>query len=678
MSQKVTIQVIKAEKIAASDWQILDEQYHTVFSGNEYFRNDTISFTLEANKRYLLQISVSDIYNPDTTFYTLGLNDEPIILINTKVGPGDHFYPFFTGIKVAQTKITGGSNANIADFPWQVYYISGSFLCGGSIISENWVVTAAHCTKNSNGSDISPAAMTIKVGSTSPQIAGSGKTYNVSDVIVNSGFNSQTLENDIALLKIAGPINYTNATPIKLVSPYDVSNGATDPGVMSWVTGWGLNSQQVLPTTLQKVQLPIVSNAQASTVWPNIPSTDIMAGYLNGNKDACSGDSGGPLVVPINDEYKLAGIVSWGSKNCNTYGGYTRISALETWIRTNTGIIQEYTPPSPIGDTIVCQASDSSHYSIGSLSGASAYEWQISPATSGIITGNSSNATVLWNLNYSGLATIWLRVTLNNIVSEWSRLNVRIALKTRLISQSGDTVLCAGQPIRLNVKTEGYNLIYNWYKDGNLVQSGSSNEFFISSTTTGNSGAYICRISGSCGTIFSNIMNLTVHPLTRIFYISPDTEVAFGENATLEVKAEGYELNYQWQKDGGLLDNNNTSQLVIQNVNANDIGLYRTTVTGFCGTEISDTIYVYVKTANYSKEPEVFLWPTITDNAFNVALSNDEFYNIRIFSSLGKLLREETNCRFQTVVNVNTIPRGVFIVNIYNRNFQKSMRLIKR
>jgi hypothetical protein len=680
MSQKVTIQVIKVGKIAETEWQIFDEQYHIVFSGNEYFRDDTVSFTLEANKRYLLQISISEIYYPDTSLYSLKLNSEPILYISSKIKPGDHFYPFFTGIKAEQTKITGGTNAAISDFPWQVYYVSGNFLCGGSIIGDTWVVSAAHCTRNNDGSSIPAVNMSIKVGATSPQVASNGKTYLISNVIVHSGYNSQSLENDIALLKISEPINFPNATPIKLISPYDVSNGAIDPGVMSWVTGWGLTSvtPQILPSVLQKVQLPIVSNAQAATVWGSIPGTDIMAGYLNGNKDACSGDSGGPLVVPVFDGYKLAGIVSWGSNNCNTYGAYTSVSDLETWIRTNTGIIQEYTPPSPVGDTIICHGTDSSHYSIGYISGATAFEWQLSPSNAGTIIGNSENATVQWNMNYTGLASVWLRVTIDNRVSEWSSLKVKNVLNTRLISQSRDTVLCAEQPMNLNVTAEGYNLMYKWYQDSNLVQSGNSGVLKISSSSTGNSGVYLCKISGSCNTVFSSNINLKVRPLTKITFTPPDTEVAFGNDATLKIKADGYNLAYQWQKDGKIIENSNSSQLVLQDVNANDIGIYRTTATGTCGTEISDSIYVYVKKADYTKEPEIFLWPTITYDDFNVALSNDEYYNIRIFSTSGNLMREQSNCRYQTLININTLPSGVYFVNIYNTIFQKSLKLIKR
>ena len=675
MSQKVPIQVIKSGNAALSEWQILDKQYRPVFPGSEYFKRDSVSFTLEANERYLLEISVSEIYEPDTTLYSLRINGEPIMLIRSKIEPGDYFYPFFTGIKAEPTKIIGGTNANIADFPWQVYYISGPYLCGGSIIDQNWVVTAAHCTKDSNGNPIPASSMQIKVGSSTTS---GGKVYNVSNVIVHSGFNSQTLINDIALLKIAGPINYTNATPIKLVSPYDVAAGATDPGVMSWVTGWGLIrvNPQTLPSNLQMVQLPIVSNAQAAIVWGTIPSTDIMAGYLTGNKDACNGDSGGPLVVPVNNEYKLAGLVSWGSSNCDTYGGYTSVSALETWILTNTGI--QYAPSSPIGDTIVCQGVNSSQYSTGVIPGATSYEWQMSPSNAGVITGNSNNGTVVWNTNYAGSVTILVRATIYGTISEWSGLNVKIALNTKLISQSRDTALCAGQPVSLIVNAAGYNLIYNWYKNGTLIPSSNSNVFNVSGTTTGNSGIYKCNVSGSCGTLFSNNINLTVHPLTNITYISSDSQVAFGKDATLEVISDGYDLSYQWQKNDTLLDNTNTSLLVLQDVNATNIGLYRVTVKGACGTKISDTIYVYVKKTNYSNEPEIFLWPTITSDILNVALSNDQLYNVRIYSSLGIMMKEQINCRYKTAISLGNLPIGMYIVDIYNNSFKKSLRVIKR
>lgn len=312
-SQKVTVQLIKGENAAQSDWQVLDEKDNVVFSGYEYFRLDSVTFSLDAQKRYFLKISVSEVYDRNANLYTLILNGEPIILVKSDIDPGDHSFTFFTGIRNGEVKITGGTNALISDFPWQVYLIAGDYRCGGSIIADNWILTAAHCTKTSSGSPIPAASMSVKVGANDPRNVLEGKIYNVSEVIVNEGYNAQSQENDIALLRLQQPVNYPNAKPIKFITPEDVAYGATDPGVMSWVTGYGayrVNPNE-FPPNLLKVQLPIVTNAQASLVWRTIPVTSMMAGYLTGNRDACFGDSGGPLVVPVIDEYKVAGIVSW-------------------------------------------------------------------------------------------------------------------------------------------------------------------------------------------------------------------------------------------------------------------------------------------------------------------------------------------------------------------------------
>jgi hypothetical protein len=370
-AQKVTIKVLKTKIKGLTGWQILDSQNNTVFLSEWYMQDDTVTFSLEANKYYFLKISVNEIINRDTVLCSLILNGEPILYIKSDIEDGDHLLPFFTGIKTINAKITGGTTALISDFPWQVYYISGNYRCGGSIISNRWVVTAAHCTKTDFGIAIPTDSMFVQVGANNPVYNKlDGKKYSVSQAIVNENYDNQTLLNDIALLKLKDTINYVNATPIKLVTSDDVLAGTIVPGVMTWVTGWGLThvSPDVLPASLQKVLLPIVSTAQASTVWPSIPASDLMAGYLNGNKDACFGDSGGPLVVPVLGEYKLAGIVSWGSNNCNTYGAYTRVSDFETWIRAKTGIARGFVPPAPTGNSLICQGTESTQYCSGCIS----------------------------------------------------------------------------------------------------------------------------------------------------------------------------------------------------------------------------------------------------------------------------------------------------------------------
>ena len=679
LSQKADILVIRTKDAGITEWQILDGQYKLILSGNDFPGVDSVFFGLESNSRYLLQVSVQNISMKDTVLLILSINREPVLSVNSDTEPGDHFFPFFTGVKKELSKIIGGTDANIADFPWQVYYESGNFMCGGSIISGNWIITAAHCTENDDGSAIPVSEMFVKAGATNPYKVTEGKKYQVSEVILHENYNSRTFENDIALLRLKDPVDVPNARPIKLVTTDDAGEGATDPGVISWVTGWGLTdiSPEVLPDILQKVQLPIVSREQAATVWRSIPNNFIMAGYRDAVRDACNGDSGGPLVVPVSGEYRLAGITSWGSEDCDTYSAYTRVSAFEDWIRSKTGI-EEFTPPVPSGDTLICQGENFSYYSVSPIAGATEYQWELFPEAAGTTEGNTRTGTVLWNPEYLGAATVKLRVIINNNISEWSRLDVEVVMNTKIITQPMDRILCAGQTINLDISAEGHNNKYFWYKDDVLTTTLTTGTYSITGASTGNSGIYKCKIEGSCGTLYTNNINVTVHPLTRINSVSPDITVNSGENVTLEVLAEGHALAYQWFKNDEVLVNSVNNSLGLPEANASDIGLYQALVKGTCGTEMSSTTYLYVRKEKTPEDPEIFIWPTVTDGVINAALSTDEMYSIQIFSYTGKLIRDLSDCRYQTIINMNNFPRGIYIIRVYNRNFRWTQKFIKQ
>jgi secreted trypsin-like serine protease len=678
-SQKVPVQVTKSQTAVSSEWQILDGENFPVIAGSEFQNKDSASFALEANKRYYFEVSVPDVYSPDMRLFSLYINGGAVLLIKSDIGPGDHFYSFFTGIKQDLTKITGGTSTTIADYPWQVFFESGNYVCGGSIISGDWIITAAHCTEDDFNNPISASQMDVIVGATNPRNGLEGQVYYVSKVIRHENYDPGTLANDIALLQLRTTINTDNATPIRLVSRIDANAGVADPGVMSWITGYGLTtvSPPAVPTALQQVQLPIVSNSQASTVWPNIPSTDLMAGYRDGNKDACRGDSGGPLVVPVDNEFKLAGIVSWGSSNCNTYGAYTRVSLYETWINEKTGIEISYTPPVPSGDSIVCKGVTTSRYNVASLDGVSAYEWQLLPSAAGTIQANANQADVTWTQGYTGSATIKLRVTKYNIDSYWSALTVHIAEYNNLISKSNDTIICAGQPVVLQVTSEGYNLIYSWFQNDTLIKSGSSSKLSLITTTTKSTGLYKCDISGSCGEDISPEINLTALPVTAINHLTPDTEAKFGDDITLEVVADGHNLLYQWQKDGSQIADGTEPEYSLLNVNASNTGLYRVMVSGTCGEVLSSNVYVYVTDAVNHANPEIFVWPTIISNEFNVALSDEQNYDLKLYSASGSLMKEKFNCQYKVTFSIGSYPIGVYILNVSGNNFRKSVKLIK-
>ncbi|MDY7228082.1 trypsin-like serine protease [Hyalangium rubrum] len=250
-----------------------------------------------------------------------------------------------TPVTSSEQEIVGGTNTTIEANPWQVSLqsSSGSHFCGGSILNANWVVTAQHCV-NSGGTISKPGR--ILAGSTSR--SGSGQTSTVAEVVVYPGYVDANVGKDVALLRLTTPLtlNSTTVKAIPMVTSADASAGLTNAGVVSRVTGWGTltSGGSTLPTTLQTVDVNIVSNSSAQSSYPSETiGADQLAAAAPG-KDSCQGDSGGPLTVVKGSGRALAGVVSWGygCADARYPGMYARVSHFETWI---TGKINGVTPP---------------------------------------------------------------------------------------------------------------------------------------------------------------------------------------------------------------------------------------------------------------------------------------------------------------------------------------------
>lgn len=235
-------------------------------------------------------------------------------------------------------RIVGGEDADIADYPWQVALMQGSTqFCGGSIIHEEWILTAAHCLTGSWTAQYIRAGVTNRNHTT-------GQDINVVEYFTHPNFNNPvSWANDIALLRLESPLDLSgpNAKAIPIVTQADANAGLTNPGIFSAVTGWGaLSAGGPSSNILQVVMVPIVSNAEAMNPGGYSPGsiTDDMlcAGDMaSGGIDACQGDSGGPLAVPDGaGGWKLAGITSWGNSCAlpNYPGVYARVSYFEDWI----------------------------------------------------------------------------------------------------------------------------------------------------------------------------------------------------------------------------------------------------------------------------------------------------------------------------------------------------------
>ncbi|XP_058821651.1 serine proteinase stubble isoform X1 [Topomyia yanbarensis] len=242
-----------------------------------------------------------------------------------------------------ETRIVGGKNAPFGRWPWQVsvrrtsfFGFSSTHRCGGAVINDNWIVTAGHCVD-----DLLTSQIRIRVGEYDFSHVQEQLPYTeraVARKVVHPKYNFFTYEFDLALVKLEQALVFApHISPICLPGTDDLLIGEN-----ATVTGWGrLSEGGTLPSVLQEVSVPIVSNDRCKTMFLRagrhefIPDIFLCAGHETGGQDSCQGDSGGPLQVKGKDgHYFLAGIISWGigCAEANLPGVCTRISKFVPWI----------------------------------------------------------------------------------------------------------------------------------------------------------------------------------------------------------------------------------------------------------------------------------------------------------------------------------------------------------
>jgi secreted trypsin-like serine protease len=232
------------------------------------------------------------------------------------------------------SKIVGGVEAAPHEFPWQVgLFIDDMYFCGGSVISEEWVMTAGHCMHNAKSVEVVLGAHNISTDEPSQVSLVS------TDFFTHEDYNGVIVRNDIAMIHLPQKLTFNDyIQPVCLPTAPDL-----DAGVTVTPSGWGLLSDDSssIADVVHKVDVPTTTNEICGEYYGAIVNENEICIDSTGGHGTCNGDSGGPLNHKVGPITETRGITSYGSSaGCESGApdAFTRVTHYLDWIKTNTGV----------------------------------------------------------------------------------------------------------------------------------------------------------------------------------------------------------------------------------------------------------------------------------------------------------------------------------------------------